>query len=254
DMGRGIESLRAMCAALVKIESAKVQTFARVALKALKSNPQKKLVICVNYNDSLHRLRDLLSCYSPLVLNGTVQKEERKHVIDKFQAPSDEHRVLLGNVAVCSTGIDLDDKFGGWPRLALISPNYHTLNLYQLGHRFQRMDTKSSATVHMVFAQHAHELPILDALSRKGGVMRETTPEQVAAGILFPGSFPSWVEEDLETSLKRAGLEGLKRNAEERKWARQVVGAAVLEWGLRPGGVLYKMAMQRFAESARSTL
>lgn len=250
DMGRGVESLRAMCAALVKIESAKVRTFARVAHKALKLNPGQKIVICVNYNGSLQRLQDLLQCYSPLMLNGSIPKEERKHVIDKFQAPNDEHRVLLGNVAVCSTGIDLDDKHGNWPRLALISPNYHTLNLYQLGHRFQRMDTKSSATVHMVFAKHAHELPILDALSRKGGVMRETTPEQVAAGILFPGSFPSWVEEDLETSLKRAGLEGLKSNAKRRKWARRVIGSAVMEWGLRPGGVLYKMAMLRFAENA----
>jgi hypothetical protein len=130
----------------------------------------------------------------------------------------------------------------------LISPNYHTLNLYQLGHRFQRMDTKSGAGVQMVFAKHAHKLPILDALSRKGSVMWETTPEQAAAGILFPGGFPSWMEEDLETSLKRAGFEGLKCNARRRKWARGVIGAAVLEWGLRPGGVLYNLAMRQFAD------
>ncbi|GAQ91643.1 hypothetical protein KFL_008240040 [Klebsormidium nitens] len=229
-MAEGADSLRALCAALVKIESSKVRTFARVALKALRSNSQQKVVICVNYNDSLQSLQDLLAAYSPLVLNGAVPKQERKHIIDKFQLPADEHRVLLGNVSVCSTGIDLDDKDGAWPRLALISPNYSTLTLYQLGHRFQRMDTKSEGTVHMVFAKHAHELPILNALSRKGAVMRETTPEQVNAGIKFPGDFPSWVEEDLETSLMRSGFKGFKANRERRKWARSAKGIK----GFRP--------------------
>jgi hypothetical protein len=40
DIGRGVEALRAMCVALIKIESAKVRTFARVVHKTLKSNPR----------------------------------------------------------------------------------------------------------------------------------------------------------------------------------------------------------------------
>lgn len=249
-MAEGVDSLRALCAALVRIENAKIRTFARVALKALRSDPQRKVVICLNYTDSLQRLKALLANYTPLVLNGAVPKHERKRIIDDFQVPSDEHRVLLGNASVCSTGIDLDDKHGAWPRLALISPNYSTLTLYQLGHRFQRMDTKSDGTVHMVFAKHAHELPILNALARKGSIMRETTPEQAEAGIKFPGEYPSWVEEDREIALMRAGFEGLMRNVECRKWARGVIGSALLEWSLRPGGVLYRLALRRFENNA----
>jgi hypothetical protein len=66
-MAEGVDSLRALCAALVKIESSKVRTFARVALKALRLDSQQKVVICVNYIDSLQRLQDLSSAYLPLV-------------------------------------------------------------------------------------------------------------------------------------------------------------------------------------------
>jgi hypothetical protein len=108
------------------------------------------------------------------------------------------------------------------------------------------MDTKSEGTVHMVYAKHAHELPILDVFSRKGVVMRETAPEQVNAGIKFPGDFPSWVEEDLETLLMRIAFKGFKANRERRKWARSVIGSALMEWSLQPGGILCRLAMRRF--------
>jgi hypothetical protein len=42
---------------------------------------------------------------------------------------------------------------------------------------------------HFLYNLNAHKLPLLDALSRKGGVMRETTPEQAAAGIRFRAAF-----------------------------------------------------------------
>ena len=43
----------------------------------------------------------------------------------------------------------------------------------------------------------ANELPVLNALARKGGVMRETTPEQAEAGVVFQGEFPAWEEDEI---------------------------------------------------------
>lgn len=194
--GDGTSSLNALTSALVRIETAKTSTFIRAAREHLEKHPSSKVAVMTNYSATLNTMKEALAEYQPLVLEGKTPTHSRKGIIDKFQQADLTYRLLIGNCMVCSTGIDLDDKDGSFPRLALLSPSYSTMTHYQLGHRFCRMDTKSDATVHMVFAKHCHELPVLNALARKGGVMRETTPEQAEAGVVFPGEFPAWEEED----------------------------------------------------------
>ena len=194
----GMDAMRAITRSLLQIETAKIGTFARVAREKLESNPQCKVAICVNYSDTITDLLRMLADFEPLVLNGQVAGKNRQKILDRFQKPDTECRLLIGNASVCSTGIDLDDKHGGFPRFALISPNYHTILIYQISHRFQRMDTKSDATINLVFGKEAHELRVLNALARKGAVMKTTTQEQVAAGIVFPGDFPRWEEEEIQ--------------------------------------------------------
>jgi hypothetical protein len=93
-----------------------------------------------------------------------------------------------------STGIDLDDKDGKFPRIAFVSPNYSSINLYQLGFRFLRADTKSATELYFVYVAHAHESKILKVLSAKSKVMKETTPEQVDNGVIFPNDHTSFYE------------------------------------------------------------
>jgi hypothetical protein len=202
---RGVGAIRAVTLAMLRLETAKIGTFERVARAALLADDSRKVVVFLNYTVTLRDLQRLLAEFRPLVLNGAVSEDARRAVLERFQAPDATHRLLLGNVAVCSAGIDLDDKHGGFPRLALVSPNYSTIALYQLGHRFQRMHTRSDTTLHMVFAAHRHERAVLDALARKGDVMKETTPDQVAAGVCFPGDLPRWYEhaEDAEAAAER---------------------------------------------------
>ena len=191
--------------AMLVIETGKINTFARIAAEALDALPQQKVVICVNYTDTINDLQRLLWRYNPLVLNGGVSLNQRLLVLEQFQSPSTEHRLLLGNVEVCNSGIDLDDKHGEYPRLALVSPNYSILSLYQLGHRFQRADTRSDAAVHFVFGKktgarskdaspESIELKVLDALSKKSQIMKETTTEQAEMGVVFPGDYATFEE------------------------------------------------------------
>ena len=180
--------------ALVMIERAKRDLFVRLAIDALRT-PHTKVVLCFNFASTIDYVQHALREYEPLILDGKTTQKQRGYILDAFQAPNDRYRVLIGNVTVCSTGIDLDDKHGGFPRVAYINPNYSTITLYQLGHRFHRADSKSNARVYFVYGKARPELSVLNALSYKSKIMKETTPEQADAGVVFPVDMPSFVEE-----------------------------------------------------------
>jgi len=180
--------------ALMQIETAKIHTFVRIARKALESDPNKKVVICVNYCATIADLKGLLVEYRPLLLQGSMSSNRRAEAIANFQKGDCEHRLLIANLSVCSTGIDLDDKFGTFEREVFVSPMYNTITLYQLCHRFQRMDTKSSSDIFMVYGKGAVESRVLAALGRKSLVMKETTENQVRCGVEFPGDYATVVE------------------------------------------------------------
>ena len=185
----------AITQALMMIETAKVPTFARLAREALERDPACKVVLCLNYTATLGDLRALLADYDPLVMNGALSAHKRGEVMSKFQAPDPSHRLLVGNVSAMSTGIDLDDKDGAFKRVVYVSPMYSTITLYQLAHRFLRLDTRSSTSFFMVYGRHASETRVIDALGRKSQIMKETTTQQVDAGVEFPGDFESFHEE-----------------------------------------------------------
>jgi hypothetical protein len=190
----GIQSLRSIAAALLQIETAKIGTFVRIAREALTNNPNQKVAICVNYTATITDIANALVEYNPLVLDGSVSLSRRAKVLASYQAADTTHRLLIGNVSVMSTGIDLDDKDGRFPRIAYVSANYSTIDLYQLGFRFLRSDSKSPADIYFVYGAHARENKILEALAAKSKVMKATTPEQAANGAVFPNDHASFNE------------------------------------------------------------
>lgn len=174
----GIETLKIINKSLINIETAKITTFARIAEKMLNNDINCRVIICVNYNNTISQLNTILRKHDPLILNGEVNYKERAKIISLFQSNT-THRIIIGNSQVCSTGIDLDDKNGNYIRHCLINPNYSTITLYQLSQRFYRSDTKSDAFVYFIFGKHACELKILKSLCNKSNVMKHITPEQV---------------------------------------------------------------------------
>ncbi len=181
--------------ALQKIELSKVNDMARVAMNQLESNPKCKVAICVNFTESITNLSEILSEYKPIIFNGQVQKQKRAALISKFQQFDTEYRVILLNIASGSSGIDLDDKEGSFPRYVFVSPNYNILDLHQLSYRFVRLDSKSSANLRFFYGKVGKkETSIINALSRKTQVMRDTTGE-FTNDIKLPGEYENYIEE-----------------------------------------------------------
>lgn len=229
-----LASLQRITRALLQIETGKIGTFVQVAKSILDRYPHAKVVICVNYIATLRDLSVALSGYSPLMLDGSTSVLKRAAILRQFQTPTIAHRLLLGNVSVMSTGIDLDDKDGRFPRTALVNPSYNTIALYQLGHRFLRADTKSDAGVLFVFGKHATEMRVLQALARKANIMKETTQEQSSAGVVFPGDHLR-VDGDLHLLHQERGLVGISQVASEDQEGTTVLCPETCETSVADG-------------------
>jgi superfamily II DNA or RNA helicase len=217
-------TFRGIARALQMIETAKIPTFIRVARAALLGDPNKKVVLCLNYTDSIIDIATGLAEFNPLIVRGSTTERQRGEILTKFQRKDDKYRLLIGNLSCLSTGIDLDDKSGEFPRLALVSPNYSTITLHQLVYRFLRADTRSDSQVHFLFGRayvsrdtkltHMEELSVLNALAKKSGILRDvaravendtpltttttstTTPTE---DIRYPGQYEEWEEPGIRT-------------------------------------------------------
>jgi hypothetical protein len=167
------DTLQQITKTLMRIEYSKINIFTRLVKEAFEDNPNKKIVIGLNYNDSIHKIIEDLKEYNIAVLVGSTTLKNRRKIIDKFQEPNNELQLIIANINVISTGIDLDDKDGNYPRVCYASPNYNTINIYQLGHRFLRgLDTKSDTDIFMVYTQNNFERRIMEALMAKGLIMK----------------------------------------------------------------------------------
>lgn len=169
------------------IENAKMNIFIELAKKKLEENPNYKVCLFVNYTSSIKILQKGLKEYEPLILDGKVPKENRQEILNKFQEPTTRFRLLIGNIRVCSSGLDLDCKVGFFPRFVYANANLSILDLQQLPSRFLRLDTKSSSVFRFVYVKGYPEIGLLQNLKKKSKVMKQTTEKQVEEGTQFVG-------------------------------------------------------------------
>ncbi len=201
--------------AMQMIETAKIPIFIRAAREALERNPNQKVAILLNYSDSIVDIAEALKDFSPVIVRGSTSVRNRAFALERFQRPDTKYRLFIGNLSCVSTGVDLDDKDGRFPRLGLVSPNYSTITLHQLTYRFLRADTRSDPHVHFVFGRELingkivrglTELNVLNCLARKSKVMKEVSSASSSGSaasssvdesqMLYPGEFPNWTEAD----------------------------------------------------------
>lgn len=189
-----INAFGAIQKALFKIELIKVDIILRNTISVLLNNPKTKICIMLNFTEPLTKLAEALGNYYPVIVNGKVPKEKRIEILSKFQEDSDECRLVIANMDVLSTGVDLDDKFGDRPRYVFASPNYKTMIIQQMTYRFLRVDTKSDTTIDFVYGDcNAEESSILGCLSKKACVMRDASKDSNNDRVMYPDQYPKVV-------------------------------------------------------------
>ncbi len=180
----------------IDVEKAKWPCFVRDARRYLKMKSTIwKGVLCVNYTDSIKYLSEALKEYNPMIIKGGVSVPKRQKIIDSF-ARNDNYRLIIMNIRAGCLGIDLDDKVGDRPRFMLISPTYSIQLVHQASGRVYRSDTKSQPEIRLVYGHsELKEESILKALRNKTKVAEDVVPEQVEAGVKFPGHYEDEYED-----------------------------------------------------------
>ncbi len=170
--------------ALQMIEKGKVEIFVRIAYNKLTTDLSSKVIIMLNYIEPLKEIQAHLGWINPLVIYGQTKQADRDAALAKFQSQSLAHRLLITNVNMTSTGINLDDREGDRPRLMLVSPSYKTINLHQAIGRTDRVTTRSEPVSKYIYARDTStELRLLDSLAKKSAVIRSSLQGRVK----FPG-------------------------------------------------------------------
>jgi hypothetical protein len=189
--------------ALKEIESAKVPLFIRKARENLSSDPKCKVVLFFNYTSSVDEVVEALGKdYETVVYDGRLntRKQEDK-ALSAFQNGS--ARLFVGNLKKGGIAISLHDTEGDKPRYCYISPTYSIIDMHQASNRVWRYGIKSAATIRIVYGfigegiLRMKESKILNALSRKTENMKKILKQQAKEGVLFPGEYPEYIEEDI---------------------------------------------------------
>lgn len=200
-----------LLSALVKIECAKIATVITIARRVLDQktdtlNP--KVIICLNYNtcgkcetcvghgptnekSHLKFIAQELNDAEPVILSGQCRGVgERERIINTFQN-DDNCRVLISNIAISGTGLNLHDTDGNSPRVTIIMPSHKIDSMHQAGRRGFRTTSKSNSFVRIVYGNGDYnvERSILKSLWKKSNNMKLILNEQAKHGTIFPSDY-----------------------------------------------------------------
>lgn len=132
----------------------------------------KKIVIFANYYDTIYKLKEFFP--NALQLTGDMSIKQRINVINKFQMNNNDYRVLIGNIKVGGTGVNLHDIFGNFPRSMYIIPSYSILDIQQATGRIYRAGTMSKCNAKIIYTKN-NEQRLFEILANKGKIIKSIT-------------------------------------------------------------------------------
>ena len=144
-----------------KIEILKIPTFIELANDFLHNN--FSVVIFVNFTQTLKTISEYLKTDS--VVYGEQDYNDRMNIIENFQ--ENKTRIIILNIKAGGLGISLHDKYGGHPRVSLISPSWSSLDLVQALGRIHRAGGKTKSLQRIIYTANTIEENIADKLKIK---------------------------------------------------------------------------------------
>jgi hypothetical protein len=187
-----------------KTELLKVTTFARKAREHLVGSDHSKVVIGVNFIQSLELLAESLKEFSPLIVRGSVRGKDpktgedvRTKIYRQFNSDKNK-RILIAITSVVGESISLHDTVGDAPRFIYLSSNYDLQELIQFIGRFIRdgNETKSDVVVRIVYLIGGElETAINDSLTNKEKIFKSGLIE--TEGLYLPSDFETYYEEEM---------------------------------------------------------
>lgn len=143
-----------------KAEILKAEGLAQMAADLVEEG--NSVVLFVSFRETLEKIRVKLKCGG---IYGGQNERERQRAIADFQA--DKSRVIICNVQAGSQGISLQDIHGCYPRVSIITPTFHAIDLRQCLGRIHRAGAKSKAVQKLVFSRHTPEERIFKRVQAK---------------------------------------------------------------------------------------
>lgn len=215
-----IDDISGVMKGMHKIEEAKIKIITRLVREKMNER-RRKVIIYVNYKDSIETLKEKLSEYKILIMDGSTKQKDRMKITNQFNYPNSKYRILIANMRVGGTGISLHDTDGRYPRTMYIVPTYSIMDLHQATGRVNRAGTKSQPEIRFIYSK-MKESSLINALARKKEILKESSTKE-GQDIIFPGEYEKYIEMTWEEQ-KRIIKE------EERKAAKKIS-----EW------ILYQM-------------
>ena len=68
---------------------------------------ESKVVVFAHHKEVVAQLSQGLQAYHPVSITGDTPAAQRQQALDKFQDPDSTHRIIVGNIAAMSEGVDL---------------------------------------------------------------------------------------------------------------------------------------------------
>lgn len=184
---------------LHKMQKAKTKAMIRVARELLSKPDEngnwRKVALFADYFDCIDEMKEGLKDFNPLELTGNVNQNKRPGIVELFQQPNHNHRLLIANPLVGGIAISLHDTDGRFPRYALIMPGFRINELLQTVGRFDRDGIVGVAIVRFFYGlSGTDESNVFESLVNKGEFMSKLLAEQKVGKQRFPNDYESVIE------------------------------------------------------------
>lgn len=140
--------------------------------------PNSKVVVFLNYKESINIIMRFLAPYNPVKITGDAEctEEKRISIMNKFNEPNLESRLLIIISQIGSDSIELDDKHGSFPRVGLAFPDFYYSKYFQCPGRFHRRNTMSNSLFFFCLFNSSEysEESVENSILEKSKVMEET--------------------------------------------------------------------------------